>query len=290
VIVYFAGNVAGHDHSLYAAGVRSKLLTFAEIDDWGKLSFAYWIYNKPHDVRIFMDSGAFSAFMRGAIISLDRYMRFCQDNAANLETIVQLDRIGDPETTKKNLAIMESEGLKPIPVFTSAAPLSELERLCERYHHIALGGLRGKEAGTVAWRRRHFDKVFAVAQKYWPVKFHAFGITGQWVLERYPFYSVDSSSAIVGGGMGRIMSFKDGRLDSEPWIPYVQREWEGLGCDIIGETGHTTTQSAHMGRRISNIGAMLDFEKYINDLWRYKAGGKYSWETDIPDPRPLDRQ
>ena len=288
LILYFAGNVAGLDPKMYDAGIRSKLLTFAEIDDWGKLAFDFWLHEKPPGARIFLDSGAFSAFMRGAVISLDRYIKYCHKYLHNIETFVQLDRIGDPETTKRNLATMEAEGLHPIPVFTASASLKELERLCERYEHMALGGLRGKEAGTTEWRRRHFDAVFRVAHKYWPRKFHAFGITSQWALERYPFYSADSSSAVVGAGMGRVMSFENGIIDSEPWVGWAKRTHEGRVVDIIGETGRTKTLSAHLGRRQQNIEAMLDFEQYLNDLWRAKG---MSWETDIPCSLPLrDRQ
>lgn len=277
MILYFAGNVAGADHQLYDFGVRSKLLTFAEIDEWGKLAFEFWLHNKPPDARIFLDSGAFSAFMRGAVISLDRYIKYCHQYLHNIETFVQLDKIGDPVTTKRNLATMEREGLNPIPVYTASAPISELERLCERYEHIALGGLRGKEAGSNEWRRQQFDKVFAVARKNWPRKFHAFGITSQWVLERYPLYSADSSSAVVGGGMGRVMTFEKGLLDSEPWVPYAERTYDGRVVDTVGEMGTTGTKSAHMGRRRQNIYAMLDFEKHLNEVWRKK---NMSWNTD----------
>lgn len=279
MILYFAGNVAGADHITYDYGVRSKLLTFAEINDWGKLAFAFWLKQRPPGARIFLDSGAFSAFMRGAVIRLDDYIAYCHRWLPNIETYVQLDKIGDPMTTKRNLAEMERQGLHPIPVYTASAPISELERLCERYDHMALGGLRGKEAGTNEWRQRHLDRVFAVAYRYWPKKFHLFGITSQWALERYPVYSADSSSAIVGGGMGRVMSFYRGRLDSEPWVPYAKRFYEGSVVDTVGNMGTSGTKSAHMGRRYANIQAMLAFERHLNDVWRAKG---VSWETDLP--------
>ncbi len=278
MILYFAGNVVGYDERLYGFGVRSKLLTFAEIDDWGKQAFDFWIVNKPPDARMFMDSGAFSAFMRGAVIEIDRYIKYIHDYKHNIETYVQLDKIGDPEQTAINLGIMESNGLTPIPVFTGSAPIRDLHKLCERYDHIALGGLRGKEAGTNDWRRIHFDKVFAVAKQYWPKKFHAFGITSQWTLERYPFYSADSSSAIVGAGMGRVMTFENGVLNSEPWIDFGKRSYEGSIVDTIGDTGSTKTTSAHMGRRRYNVETMLKFEQHINNVWRAKG---WSWETDL---------
>lgn len=271
MILYFAGNVVGQDQALYDTGVRHKLLTFAEVDDWGKDSFEFWLYNHPPGAKIFLDSGAFSAYMRGAVVSLDRYIRFCHQYLDRIEVFVQLDKIGDPATTKRNLATMESEGLHPIPVYTSAAPIRELEALCERYKHIALGGLRGKTAGTNAWRRDHFNKIFQVLGRHWPVKTHAFGITSQWALERYPFHSADSSSAIVGAGMGRVMAFDNGVVTSEPWVDYARRSYNGEVVDVIGDTGTTATLSAHMGRRKHNIRTFLAFEQYLTRLWTLKG-------------------
>ena len=271
--------MAGADAKTYDYGIRSKLLTFAEVDQWGLLAFRFWIEQKPPDARIFLDSGAFSAFMRGAVIDIRQYIAYIHRWLPNIETVVQLDKIGDPATTKRNLALMEAEGLHPIPVYTASAPTSELERRLEKYDHIALGGLRGKEAGTSEWRRRHFDKVFAVAARRWPKKMHAFGITSQWALERYPFYSADSSSAIVGGGMGRVMSFQKGIINSKPWLEYAQRTYDGQVADTVGNRGTTSTQSAHMGRRKVNIEAMLAFERHLNSVWRKKG---VDWATDLP--------
>jgi hypothetical protein len=267
MIFYFSGNVIGQDQVMYDTGIRSKLLTFAEVDDWGKDSFEYWLYHKPADARIFLDSGAFSAFMRGAVIDLDRYTNFCQQHQDRLDTFVQLDRIGDPLVTRQNLGIMERGGLRPIPVYTALAPVRDLEALCEKYRHIALGG----NFGSRDVLRRNFDKIFRVAERYWPIKFHAFAVTAQWALERYPFYSVDSSSAIVGAGMGRVMSFTNGKITSEPWREYARRTYNGRVVDGIGDTGTTSTVSAHMGRRKHNVEAILAFERYINKLWQAKG-------------------
>ena len=273
MLLYFAGNTISLSDCqvVYDTGVRHKLLTFAEINDWAKHAFDFWVYNKPADAKVFMDCGAFSALMRGVVIDLDRYMAFCHTYASVLETYVQLDKVGDPVMTRKNLVIMEAEGLHPIPVYTAAAPISELERLCERYDHIALGGLRGKDAGTNEWRRLQLNKTFKAAKKYWPRKFHAFGITSQWVLEQYPLYSADSSAAIVGGGMGRVMTFEDGKIQAEPWVKYARRTYDGDVMDVVGNTGVTSTESAHWGRRCKNIKTMLAFERYINRLWELRG-------------------
>lgn len=270
MILYFAGNLAGSDPLLYRMGVRNKLLTFAEIDEWGKQSFAFWLYNKPDDVRIFMDCGAFSALSRGAVIDLDRYIKFCHQYRDKIDTYVQLDKIGDPTQTSVNLGIMEREGLTPIPVHTSSAPISHLEQLCEKYRHIALGGLRAKDGDQSKWRRNYFNQVMTVAEKYWPVKFHAFGVTTQWMLERYPLHSADSTSAILGAGLGRVLTFEKCHFIFGADKEYVQRTLDCSVLDSYGERAATGTESAHLGRRRKNIDTFLKFERHINELWDRK--------------------
>jgi len=250
--------------------VRNKLMTFAEVDDWSKLAFDFWVYNKPKDSWLFIDCGAFSALSRGAEIDFRRYMDFCHRWKDNINEYVQLDKVGDWVTTRKNLEIMEKDGLHPIPVYTAQAPIAEFERLCEKYEHIALGGLRGKVAGSNDWRKKQLDKTFRIAEKYWPRKFHAFGVTSQWVLERYPLYSADSSSAIVGGGMGRVMTFDGGVIRSGHWVEYAQRTWDGECIDLIGKCSATTT-SAHWGRRVHNIQTFLAFNRHIDRLWELRG-------------------
>lgn len=277
MILYFAGNVVGQDQVLYDAGVRNKLLTFAEIDDWGKESFEFWVYNAPSDVNIFMDCGAYSAMTRGVAIDIYRYIEFCQKWGSRINTVVQLDKVGDPVATARNLEIMEREGVHPIPVYTAAAPIKEFERLCERYKHIALGGVNKPgdgTNGTIQWRREVFNKIFKAVEKHWPIKMHAFGVTAQWVLERYPLYSADSSSAIVGAGMGRVMCFDNGVITSEAWADYARRTYNAAVVDGIGEMRETTT-SAHIGRRRHNIRTFVAFERYLNTLWERKG---ITWE------------
>lgn len=268
MILYFAGNVVGKkDDTMYAEGMRNKLVTFADKDDFGEAGFAYWIHNPPPDARVFLDCGAYSAHMRGAVLDFDEYCRFCAEHGDRIETYVQMDVVGNPQRTRENLAEMQRRGLNPMPVYTASAPLEELDDMCAQYKHIALGGLRGREAGTNEWRRRQLDRTFEIAAKHWPVRFHAFGITAQWVLERYPLYSADSSSAIVGSGMGRVMDFDEGVVSSEPWVGYAQRTRDGRVVDGVGDCGDTGTTSAHKGRRTVNVRTMLDFERYLTDHW-----------------------
>ena len=81
------------------------------------------------------------------------------------------------------------------------------------------------------------------------------------------------------GSRPLLMSFDKGIINSEPWVEYARRTYDGQVVDTIGNRGTTTTQSAHMGRRKVNIESMLAFERHLNAVWRAKG---VDWKTDLP--------
>lgn len=92
--------------------------------------------------RLFVDSGAFSAFTCGVIIDIDDYIDFLKRNEKYIATYATLDVIGDYKGTARNTEYMESKGLHPLPTFHAGSPYEELERLVDKYEggYIALGG------------------------------------------------------------------------------------------------------------------------------------------------------
>lgn len=282
VRLYFAGSI-DLDREFHEIGMRNRLLTFAERETTGQPSFRFWLGDVPGK-HVFVDCGAYSVFMRGVKIDIDKYCQFAHDNAGKFQTLVMLDEIGNPEQTEKNMAYMHARGLDPLPVYTAAAPTKTLEGLLERYKHIAIGGMRAKEPGIQAWQRRHLDRVFGVIEKHWPVKTHLFGVVAQWVLERYPLYSCDSTGAVVGAGMGRLLRWEEGKLSSLTWREYLDERWDATVADTIGKEeahrklaaakaeglvggGRFNADSAHVSRRCFSVREQLKYERYITDLW-----------------------
>ena len=239
-------------------GLRKRLLSYIDRDAV-KGAFEFWLNPKLKDKKFFLDSGAYSAFTRGIKIDINEYIKFVHKHKNELTVYANLDVIGDGVKSEQNLQYIESHGLHPLPVYTASAPISELSRLCEKYNYIALGGLVGG-GGVVL---KHLDRCFSVIKKYFPMKIHLFGITSQKVLERYPVYSCDSSSAIMGGGMGRVMEFKNGKMESCLWR---KSETTGKHLNCRDKDG-----SAHLQRRITNIKAMLKLEKHLTELWKRRS-------------------
>jgi hypothetical protein len=248
----------------YAQGVRNRLLSYAFLYDWAKKAFAFWVDHPKPAANVFLDSGAFSALSRGTVINLEQYCDYIDQHKAELACYAALDVIGDYKATAINVDYMRKRGLDPIPAFHRGSPYEELERLCKEHTYVALGGMVGKnDALTPEVAGPHLDACFAIIERHWPIKVHIFGVLAQWVLERYPFYSADSSSAIMGAGMGRVMQFENGVINSRPWTDVAQQTYDGVIMDGVGRADG----SAHQGRRRRNVEAQLALERYITDLW-----------------------
>jgi hypothetical protein len=274
--LYIAGNGRQAESDLidYKTGARNRLLSYAFIDDWADLAFQFWVAERPESASVFLDSGAFSAMSRGSKIDMDKYCAYIEQHREALACYAALDVIGDWRATAVNLDVMLQRGLRPVPCFHRGSPWEELDRIAREHEYIALGGMVGGEGkrGTTTEDdlSPHLDRCFAIIKRHWPVKVHVFGVVAQWVLEKYPLYSADSSSAIMGAGMGRVSQFKGGRLRSMPWTEYGQATHDGAVMDGVGRT-EGRSKSAHPGRRKRNIEAMLALERYVTDLWAQRG-------------------
>ena len=266
-MLYWGAELIGESELLEGAlcsGLRNRLLSYADIENVAG-TFRFWLSREPSGKRLFLDSGAFSVFTRGAQINLDEYISYIKEHEKNLFCYAGLDVIDDPVGTRKNFEIMKKAGLNPVPTFHVGSSLSELELYCASCSYIALGGMvplsRQKET-----LQGFLDSCFSIVKKNWPIKVHAFGMTAQWLLERYPFYSCDSTTAFVGGGMGRVLSFDKGRLTSSVWQDQgKQGKTAGLVDNLNGDG------SKHLARRIHNVRVMVRFEKHITDLWKKRG-------------------
>jgi hypothetical protein len=145
---------------------------------------------------LFIDSGAFSAFSLGSKIDIDEYIKFCKETDAEFYAV--LDVIGSAQGTLKNQEYMEDNGVNPVPCFHYGDDWKYLEHYCENYDFVALGGMVPiPTKKLIGW----LDSIFS---KYPKHKFHGFGLTTTRLVNRYPWFSVDSSSWIMGGKTGAL--------------------------------------------------------------------------------------
>lgn len=165
---------------------------------------------------VFLDSGAFSAFTLNATIDLLEYCNFILQNMDlwrkddNILTVSVLDGIGDPLKTYQNQIAMEEAGVKPLPCFHFGEDDRYLQYYISNYEYITIGGMVGRKTDQlITWLDRIWDKFLISGTGAAKLKVHAFGITSNAIMERYPWHSVDSSSWIQSAAFGNIM-FEDG--------------------------------------------------------------------------------
>ena len=153
-------------------------------------------------VKVFVDSGAYSAAKLGDPINLADYCRYLKDNEEWIHAYAALDVLtpGNPEDgaeqSWRNYQAMRKQGLRPVPVFHYGEDIRWLYSLLDAgCDYIALGGtaILGNKAASRTW----YDSTWShlVNAKGEPVvKVHGFGEGNAELVERYPWHSVDSTT------------------------------------------------------------------------------------------------
>ena len=168
---------------------------------------------RTDNAKVFLDSGAFSAHTLGVAISIEDYCDYIKRNMDILrleDNVVMasvLDGIGDPLQTWRNQMEMELRGATPLPCFHFGEDARYLDWYVERYPYITIGGMVGKSTDTLyTWLDRIWEKHLIDGSGNAKLKVHAFGITSISIMERYPWYSCDSSSWIQAAAFGSIVT------------------------------------------------------------------------------------
>jgi|TARA_R100001530_G_scaffold62534_1_gene45006 hypothetical protein len=205
--LYFAGAENPHFRKLLEQnGVQRVLISYFSLGN-NPLPFT--------SQSIFLDSGAYSAFTQEFEINIQSYIAFIKKHLSKIEIYANLDVIGDAEATYKNQKIMEDAGLSPLPCFHHGEDFKWLQKYLDEGHtYIALGGLVGGSYNKLApWLK----KCLKIIPE--DVKVHGFGLTSTRLLKQFDFYSVDSTSWLIGGIYGTAFFFNGTNLTGVKSIP-----------------------------------------------------------------------
>ncbi|MCK4788579.1 MAG: hypothetical protein KAV87_32860 [Desulfobacteraceae bacterium] len=155
--------------------------------------------------KVFLDSGAFSAFTKGVDVDIDGYCDYIKRNQDIIDVASVLDGIGDPQKTLDNQMYMESQGVRPLPCFHYGEDERYLEYYINNYEYITLGGMVPISTKQLEmWLDRIWDKYLTDDTGRAKLKVHGFGLTVTSLMARYPWYSVDSSSWVQIAAMGNV--------------------------------------------------------------------------------------
>lgn len=179
--------------------------------------------------KLFIDSGAFSAWTKGKVIDVDEYINWINQRSDFIDLYGQIDVIpGDirhgatpdqvkeaAQATWENYLYMRPKMVKPeglLYTFHVGEPYDYLREALEwrddkgdLIPYIALGGMVGKPMPV---KRSFLATCFKIiSESSNPnVKVHAFGMTSLDLLESYPITSADSTSWIMTGANGNVMT------------------------------------------------------------------------------------
>jgi len=109
---------------------------------------------------------------------------------------------------------MEMRGVRPLPCFHAGEDERYLEYYVANYEYITLGGMVGSSTKQLCiWLDRMWERYLTDGSGRPRTRVHGFGITAIPIMERYPWYSCDSSSWIQSASFGSVVTPAYGPLN-----------------------------------------------------------------------------
>lgn len=181
---------------------------------------------------VFLDSGAYSAWTQGVSIDLDTFCQFALRHQDLFNVVSVLDVIGCAEGTYHNQQEMEKRGVRPIPCYHYGEDPRWCDYYVANYDYMALGGFGVANRNQVKqWLDRIWEHHLLDSAGNPRIKVHGFAITAVPLMERYPWYSVDSSSWVQVARVGAIMHPTWGPIQVSEKSP--MRKFEGQHYDNL---------------------------------------------------------
>lgn len=209
------------------------LFSFHYFNDASLGEFLGKLERNGHRPEVFIDSGGFSSFSQGVTVDLEDYARWLLRWRSALDHYANLDVIGDPRASLRNLLRLEQRGLRPLPVLHVGTDPEEIRRYKARgYPYLCLGGMvphltamsaslrAGNASPALDWVRA--CHLMAAEEG---VTLHGFGATNLPVMAGFPWRSVDSSSWAAGFRFGNVTTFDP---VAGKWVNLVLRETQGI--------------------------------------------------------------
>lgn len=232
------------------------------------------VESRKDDIRLLVDSGAFTAWKAGKTIDVRDYAAFIKNLPVNPWRYFSLDVIGNPEASFKNYETLLGVGLSPIPVFTRGDDIKMIDRYYETSDVIGLGGLVGTK------RNQGFVKaaMAIIAGR----KVHLLGFTREDFLSVYRPYSCDTSSWSSGIRFGTlsIWDSQASKLLRVPKLSMRTKPPENI-FRVVRESGEDPSLLGRKAEWINTcdgrtIVQRLPIKAHVaKSLWLSKRGIKY---------------
>ena len=291
---------------LYFAGARNKFADTYLLDKGAnrlqsqlldQRNISEWVLKKSDNSKLFIDSGAYSAYTKGVSISVDRYIDYLNSITykctlfAQLDTIpgqmgkikTKEDRLNAPRLSWENFLYMYDRLKEPeklVPIFHQGEDYEWLWNMLEwrnnKGEHISYIGISPAidVPGLKEFLTKSFDIISRSSNSN--VKTHAFGMTQLKLLEMYPYTSADSTSWKLAAAMGRIYTpwgtiYVSDRGEKDPtYIKNQPLEAQERLYSYIESCGFTFGEASKFDyiRYIINIQYLMNWAKN----YKFKGG------------------
>lgn len=170
--------------------------------------------DKRTDKSVIVDSGGFSARVAFKHIKLQDYIKFLdrfrsKSFRGNFFRCFNLDS-NNLEESLSNQKKLEALGYNPIPVYHYSEYMSDnrelLDDMVRDYDYIGIGGVAGMMLNEKQ-KKAYLDYVFYRTRD--KVKVHGLGMSSIKPVERYPYYTIDSSTWLQNQKFGASRAVTD---------------------------------------------------------------------------------
>lgn len=232
--LYFAGSAPQEVDEFLVKKGYNRL--FSQLNDRSRIK--RWMgYKDEHpSMRLFVDSGAFSAYTKGKEIDLDDYIAYLNEYGKYFNVMVQVDYIPGksnvvqdrqvyldaPRISWENFLHMRERLDKSlwdrfIPVFHEGEDFKWLENMLTYKdadgNPLAYIGISPHTETTTDRRLVFCKEVFRRIKRLNPqVKTHGFGMTALNILQYIDFTSVDSTTWLKGAIYGTVLVHRHNKL------------------------------------------------------------------------------
>lgn len=206
---------------VYLAGVYSrpylvleKPLYILESYFYAKNAPEFMENIKKHDINFLLDSGAFSfmnKFTADFDVWVEEYANFI--NKHNIDLFFELDIdsiVGLKEVENLRNKLEKLTNKQCIPVWHKSRGKDYWLKMISDYKYCAIGGIVTKE---IKPNEYPFLNWFLSEAKKQNCKVHGLGYTKTTELNKYPFYSIDSTSWLSGSRFAHIYYFENGIIN-----------------------------------------------------------------------------
>jgi len=225
---------------LYLAGISTAAYLIPKLPPEVNALVSYlesWRPKRKYFDRLFLDSGAFTAWSQGTEINLKKYVAYCHEHQKQWDIIAGLDVIGDWQASKLNYLDMRSEGLNILPTFHVGEPWEFLEWLCSEWKYVAIGGMVPYLSSNAPHFKkpliRFLIKSHGIAAKA-RCRLHGFGLTTWEIVKMFNWESIDSTSFLAGQKFGRALGVKGSNTQNTNFYEVAKRA-RNLGLNYSAE-------------------------------------------------------